>query len=127
MARPGDQSVRHQIYPHWELCISHDVSTLPGIRPLLERFGAEDPRIRVTFRSENGHISVNSNTALALASGEYIALLDADDLLSEDALFRVGREIAGHPDVDLLFSDEDKIRNDGRRFGPYFKSAWNPR
>ena len=68
------ESVRHQIYPHWELCISDDASTLPGIRPLLERFAAEDPRIRVTFRSENGHISVNSNTALALASGEYIAL-----------------------------------------------------
>ena len=118
--------VRHQIYPHWELCISDDASTLPGVRPLLERFAAEDPRIRVTFRSENGHISVNSNTALALASGEYIALLDADDLLSEDALFWVGREIAGHPDVDLLFSDEDKIRSDGKRFAPYFKSAWNP-
>ena len=120
------ESVRHQIYPHWELCISDDASTLLGIRPLLERFAAEDPRIRVTFRNENGHISANSNTALALASGEYIALMDADDLLGEDALFWVGREIAGHPDVDLLFSDEDKIRSDGKRFGPYFKSAWNP-
>lgn len=120
------ESVRHQIYPHWELCISDDASTLPGIRPLLERFAAEDPRIRVTFRNENGHISVNSNTALALASGEYIALMDADDLLSEDALFWVSREIAGHPDVDLLFSDEDKIKTDSKRFGPYFKSAWNP-
>ena len=120
------ESVRHQIYPHWELCISDDASTLPGIRPLLERFAAEDPRIRVTFRNENGHISVNSNTALALASGQYIALMDADDLLSEDALFWVSREIAGHPDVDLLFSDEDKIASDGKRFSPYFKSAWNP-
>ncbi len=120
------ESVHHQIYPHWELCISDDASPLPAIRPLLERFAAEDPRIRVTFRDENGHISVNSNTALALASGEYIALMDADDLFSEDALFWVGREIAGHLDVDLLFSDEDKIRTDGKRFGPYFKSAWNP-
>jgi GT2 family glycosyltransferase len=120
------ESVRRQIYPHWELCVSDDASTLPGIRPLLERFAAEDPRIRVTFRGENGHISVNSNTALAMAGGEYIALMDADDLLSEDALYWVGREIAVHPDVDLLFSDEDKIASDGKRFGPYFKSAWNP-
>jgi GT2 family glycosyltransferase len=120
------ESVRRQIYPHWQLCISDDASTLPGIRPLLERFAAEDSRIRVTFRSENGHISVNSNTALALAGGEYIALMDADDLLSDDALFWVARETAAHPDVDLLFSDEDKIGSDGKRFSPNFKSAWNP-
>ena len=126
MARPGDELVRHQIYPCWELCISDDASTLPGIRPLLERCATDDPRIRVTFRSENGHISVNSNTALTLATGHYVALMDADDLLSEDALFWVAREIAMHPDVDLLFSDEDKIDHRGKRFDPYFKSAWNP-
>jgi GT2 family glycosyltransferase len=120
------ESIRRQIYPHWELCISDDASTLAGIRPLLERYAAEDSRILVTFRSENGHISVNSNTALALANGDYIALMDTDDLLSEDALFWVAREIAIHPDVDLLFSDEDKIDGNGKRFNPYFKSAWNP-
>jgi GT2 family glycosyltransferase len=119
-------SVRNQIYPHWELCISDDASTIAGIRALLEQYAARDPRIRVTFRTENGHISVNSNTALDLASGDYIALLDADDLLSEDALFWVGREIAIHPDVDLIFSDEDKLDEQGRRFDPYFKQAWNP-
>ena len=115
------ESVRRQIYPHWELCISDDASTLPGIRPLLERFAADDSRIRVTFRDENGHISENSNTALALASGEYAALMDADDLLSEDALFWVAREIAAHPDVDLLFSDEDKIDRTGKRLRTVFQ------
>lgn len=120
------ESVLLQIYPHWQLCISDDASTLPGVRPLLERYAAEDSRILVTFRSKNGHISVNSNTALTLAGGAYIALMDADDLLSEDALFWVAREIALHPDVDLLFSDEDKIDDSGKRFNPYFKSAWNP-
>jgi len=119
-------SVRKQIYPNWELCISDDASTITGIRPLLEHYAALDTRIHVTFRSENGHISVNSNTALDLASGNYIALMDADDLLSEDALFWVGREIAIHPEVDLIFSDEDKIGEDGKRFDPYFKPAWNP-
>ena len=120
------ESVRNQIYPHWELCISDDASTLAGIRPLLERYAAQDPRIRLTFRATNGHISANSNSALALASGDYVALLDADDLLSEDALYWVAREIALHPDIDLLFSDEDKIDGKGNRFGPYFKPAWNP-
>ena len=120
------ESVLLQIYPHWQLCISDDASTLPGVRPLLERYAAENSRILVTFRSKNGHISVNSNTALTLAGGAYIALMDADDLLSEDALFWVAREIALHPDVDLLFSDEDKIDDSGKRFNPYFKSAWNP-
>ena len=120
------ESVRQQIYPHWELCISDDASTLGTIRPLLQRYAALDQRIRVTFRSENGHISVNSNTALTLASGDYIALLDADDVISEDALFWVAREIAIFPETDLLFSDEDKIDQRGKRFDPYFKSAWNP-
>lgn len=120
------ESVVLQIYPHWELCISDDASTRVGIRPLLEHYAAKDSRILVTFRSVNAHISVNSNTALKLAKGSYIALLDADDLLSEDALFWIAREIVIHPDVDLLFSDEDKIDSNGKRFDPYFKSAWNP-
>jgi len=119
------QSVRSQIYPHWELCISDDASTLPAIRPLLERYAAQDPRIHVSFRRENGHISANSNDAIALARGDYIALLDADDIISKEALFWVAREIALHPEVDLLFSDEDKIDQLGRRSEPYFKSAWN--
>ena len=123
---PAIDSVRNQIYPHWQLCISDDASTLAGVRPLLERHAGQDRRIFVTFRNQNGHISENSNTALALATGDYVALMDADDLLSEDALFWVAREIVLHSDVDLLFSDEDKIDRRGKRFNPYFKSAWNP-
>ena len=68
-----------------------------------------DRTVRVTFRATNGHISANSNSALDLARGDYIALMDADDLLPKDALFWVAHEIALDPDVDLLFSDEDKI------------------
>jgi O-antigen biosynthesis protein len=120
------ESVRNQIYPHWELCVSDDASTVAGIRPLLGRYAMLDSRINVTFRSENGHISLNSNSAIDLASGDYVALLDADDVLSEDAIYWAAREIALHPEADLLFSDEDKIDSKGRRFDPYFKSAWNP-
>jgi O-antigen biosynthesis protein len=124
--RAAIDSVRQQIYPFWELCISDDASTLAGVRALLERCAAEDDRIRVTFRASNGHISANSNSALDLARGDYVALMDADDLLPEDALFWVAHEIALNPDVDLIFSDEDKVDETGRRFDPYFKAAWNP-
>ena len=82
---------------------------LPGVRELLESYAAQDKRIRVTFRAANGHISANSNTALDLATGDYVALLDADDVLTEDALFWVAHEIALDPPTDMIFSDEDKI------------------
>ena len=123
--REAIESVRRQIYPHWELCISDDASTLAGVRELIESCAAQDKRIRVTFRATNGHISANSNTALDLASGDYVALLDADDVLTEDALFWVAHEIARDPQIDMIFSDEDKIDHEGR-FDPYFKPAWNP-
>jgi GT2 family glycosyltransferase len=124
--RAAIDSVRRQIYPFWELCISDDASTLAGVRALLEDCAAQDDRIRVTFRASNGHISANSNSALALARGDYVALMDADDVLPEDALFWVAHEIALNPDVDLIFTDEDKIDDAGRRFDPYFKATWNP-
>lgn len=119
-------SVRGQIYPHWELCVSDDASTMPGVRELLQSCAAQDPRIRVNFRATNGHISANSNSALDLATGDYVALMDADDLITPDALFWVAHAVASHPDVDLIFSDEDKIDETGRRFDPYFKGAWSP-
>jgi glycosyltransferase involved in cell wall biosynthesis len=118
-------SVRSQIYPNWELCISDDASTREGTRALLEKRSAEDQRIRLRFRDTTGNISINSNSAIDLASGDYLALLDADDLLAENALYWVAREVALHPEVDLIFTDEDKLDERGR-FDPYFKPAWNP-
>lgn len=119
-------SVREQIYPHFELCVSDDASTIGGTREFLEGQAALDARIRLKFRTTNGHISANSNSALALATGDYVALMDADDLLAPDALYWVAHAISSHPDVDLLFSDEDKIDVNDRCFDPYFKGAWNP-
>jgi GT2 family glycosyltransferase/glycosyltransferase involved in cell wall biosynthesis len=119
-------SICRQIYPKWELCLSDDASTLPGVRKVLEAAAKQDDRIKVTFRDSRGHISANTNSALTLASGEFVALVDADDELPEDALFWVAKEIAAHPQCDMLFSDEDKIDEVGNRFAPYFKSDWNP-
>ena len=119
-------SVRAQLYPHWELCISDDASSNPVTRKVIEQFAKSDKRIRVFYRDHNGHISANSNCALSMASGEFVALMDDDDELPEHALFWVAHEIADHPEVDLIFTDEDKIDEHGVRFSPYFKSDWNP-
>jgi glycosyltransferase involved in cell wall biosynthesis len=119
------ESVRNQIYPNWELCIADDASTDPDVRPLLERYTKEDPRIKVIFREKNGHISESSNTALKLATGDWIALFDHDDLLSETALFWVVEAIKQNPKAQLIYSDEDKIDERGVRQAPYFKCDWN--
>ena len=119
------ESVRAQIYPHWELCISDDASTDRAIRPILERYSKLDPRIKVVYREQNGHISAASNDAFKLAKGEWVALLDHDDLLPEHALFWVAETISRHPDIQLIYSDEDKIDEKDQRFHPYFKCDWN--
>lgn len=119
-------SVRQQIYDHWELCIADDASTLPAVRAVLERHAREEARIKIVFRVQNGHISAASNSALSLVSGEWVALLDHDDLLSEHALLWVAEAINRHPEGELFYSDEDKVDENGRRFGPYFKCNWNP-
>lgn len=119
-------SVRQQIYPHWELCIADDASTAPHVRLMLERLSREDSRIRVHYRDINGHISAASNDALSLANGDFVGLIDHDDLLPAHALALVALTLAEHPDCDLIYSDEDKIDLSGERFGPYFKPDWNP-
>lgn len=119
------ESVRGQLYPHWELCIADDASPDPAIRPLLERYAQEDARIKLVIREKNGHISAASNSALELASGEWVALLDHDDQLTEHALFCVAEAILNNPSVRLIYSDEDKINEVGFRHSPYFKCDWN--
>ena len=124
--REAIESVQCQLYPNWELCIADDLSTDSGVRKLLEKFSKKDPRIKVIYRSENGHISRASNSALKLAVGEWVALLDHDDILSEHALYWVVDAINEHPNVRMIYSDEDKIDESGYRHKPYFKCDWNP-
>ena len=112
-------SVFKQIYPHWELCIADDASTNPRIRKLLEKIAAKDQRVKLIFRTENGHISRCSNTALELASGEWLALLDHDDLLSDDALIWVAKTIINEPNAKLIYSDEDNFRLDHEHTNAY--------
>jgi D,D-heptose 1,7-bisphosphate phosphatase len=126
MLEDAIRSVQDQLYPHWELCIADDASTDAGVQELLQRYMDNDSRIKVVFRENNGHISAASNSALELVNGDYVALLDNDDLLREHALFWIVDAVVTHPDAGLIYSDEDKIDQSGLRYDPYFKPDWNP-
>lgn len=119
-------SVLQQAYQHWELCIADDASPSAHVRKVLREYEKRDIRIHVTYRSRNGHIAEASATALAMARGGYIALLDHDDELRPHALLEVAETIVAKPHVELIYSDEDKLDQDGRRCQPYFKPDWNP-
>jgi len=120
------ESIRRQTYSNWELCISDDASTNPEVRQVIDSYVRRDSRIKATYRDVNGHISASSNSALALARGEFVALLDHDDEFSPVALYALALELNRSPDLDLIYSDEDKIDEHGGRYDPYFKSDWNP-
>ncbi len=119
-------SVRRQTYPRWELCIADDASTAPHVRPILAEAAASAPRIRVYFRPQNGHIAAASNSALSIATGDFVGLLDHDDVLAPGALAAAAAAIVTDPAVDVLYTDEDKITSDGTRLEPYFKPGWSP-
>lgn len=119
-------SVLAQLYENWELCIADDASTEPHIRKTLEAYENKDPRIRVAYLSENRGISLASNEALALATGEFVALLDNDDELTENALYENVRLLNQYPYADMIYSDEDKLDMDGKRCEPHFKPDWSP-
>ena len=107
--REAIESVRAQIYENWELCIADDCSTRPRVRSVLNEYAQRDPRIKVVFRDKNGHISQASNSALELVTGEWVAMLDHDDVLRPHALAEIVLEVGRHPDAELIYSDEDKI------------------
>ena len=120
------ESVKNQLYSNWELCIVDDASTDPAVRQQITQYAEDDKRIKPYFRETNGHISVASNTGLEYAQGEFVALLDHDDELTEDALYYIVNEINTYPDAQLFYSDEDKIDVEGNLSGPYFKPDWDP-
>lgn len=120
------ESVQAQVYPHWELCIADDASTNPEVQAFLTEAAQKDTRISIVLRSQNGHISESSNSALEIAKGEWVALLDHDDLLHPMALYELVSTLQSHPEAQIVFSDEDKIDETGQRFGPYFKTDYNP-
>ena len=124
-----DQAIRSivdQVYEGWELCIADDASTAPDVVECLRGWAAADERIHVVHRDSNGGIGAATNSAAANARGEFLAFLDHDDLLSPDALAEVAIHAADHADTDVIYSDDDKIDMNGRRYAPQFKPDWSP-
>lgn len=119
-------SVQAQIYQDWELCIVDDCSPSAHIAPLLQEIAASDSRIKVARLGANGGISVATNAAVKLASGEIVAFLDHDDLITEDCLGEIAIYYCDHPQADVVYSDDDKIDLAGKRFAPQFKPGWAP-
>ena len=119
-------SVIAQNYQNWELCICDDASTEPETIDVLKIYRGSDPRIKITRSECNLHISGATNLAAEFATGDFLAFLDHDDTLEQDALAYVVEAIENAPDVDLLYSNEDIINIDGQFVEPYFKPSWSP-
>ena len=124
--RKAIESVKQQVYPYWELCIADDASTKEHIKAVLNEYAAVDKRIKLLFREQSGNISAASNSALTIATGEYMVLLDNDDELTVDALYENAKLINKHPDADFIYSDEDKIDAHNKHFDAWFKPNWSP-
>ena len=118
-------SIRRQFYPFWEFCIADDNSPAPHVKEILRRYEQIDSRIKVVYRTQNGHISEASNSALAIATGEFVVLLDHDDELAPHALYMIAERLNEQPALQMIYSDEDKIDPGGQRRDPYFKPDWN--
>jgi GT2 family glycosyltransferase/glycosyltransferase involved in cell wall biosynthesis len=119
-------SIVGQVYDNWELCIADDCSTNPDVTSVLREWAARDSRIRLAFRPQNGGISLATNSAALIATGEFLAFVDNDDEIPPDALGEIALYVDRHPQTDILYSDCDKIDAAGRRYNPEFKPDWSP-
>ncbi|MGA2605169.1 MAG: glycosyltransferase [Verrucomicrobiia bacterium] len=120
------QSVLDQTYNKWELCLADGNSDKPGVREVLKEFEKNNRQVRVVFLDRNEGIANNTNAALRLAKGEFIALLDHDDALAPFALFEIVKALNANPALDMIYSDEDKVDGEGNRYEPFFKPDWSP-
>ncbi|XXF80649.1 glycosyltransferase [Myxococcaceae bacterium GXIMD 01537] len=119
-------SVLAQSYENWEMCLADDGSKQPQVAALLEEYSRKDARIRVTRLEANGGIARATNAAISLARGEFVAFMDHDDTLAPHALAEMVLRLEREPQLDMVYSDEDRFDNSGRRFNPFFKPDWSP-
>jgi GT2 family glycosyltransferase len=124
--RAAVDSVLAQAYPDWELCIADDNSSKQNVRQTLQEYAAKDARITIIYRQTNGHIAEATNTAMALAGGDYICLMDHDDEIAPNALYEFAIKLNQDPALDFIYSDEDKLTEQGKRYEPFFKPDWSP-
>lgn len=119
-------SILDQTYQNFEVCLVDDHSSKEETREVLEEYSKKDKRIRVKYRKENGHISKATNDALKMAKGEFVALMDDDDVLPPEALYENVKVLNENKNIDMIYSDEDKINTEGKRCDPNFKSDFAP-
>ncbi|MDR3698642.1 MAG: glycosyltransferase [Candidatus Sulfopaludibacter sp.] len=119
-------SVEKQSYPHWQLCIADDGSQSAEIDAMVRRHCERDHRIQSVRLPGNQGISAASNTAMGLAAGEFVALLDHDDELAPHALYHFVDALNRNREGDIFYSDEDQIDEGGLRSDPFFKPDWSP-
>lgn len=120
------ESVLAQDFDDWEMILVDDFSPTAAVPIVIAQYAQQDSRIRLLERDTNGHIVTASNDGVRLATGEFIALLDHDDLLAPTALSRVAAAVTEHDDVDYVYTDEDKVGDDGRFYGAFHKPSWSP-
>lgn len=121
------ESIRSQTYGNWEVCIADGSPKGESIERVLKRFAQQDPRFKYVILGENKKISGNTNAAMEMARGDFILLADHDDTLTENALYECVKAINEDPEIDVLYSDEDKLDMDGQAlFDPHFKPDFNP-
>lgn len=120
------QSLLDQTYPNWELCIANGSPDDSEMNRILKEYSAEDKRICVRNLEENLGIAGNTNAALTMASGEFVGLLDHDDLLAPNALYEIAKALNEDSELDAVYTDEDKVTTDlSEHFQPHLKPDFN--
>lgn len=119
-------SLLEQTYENWELCIADASPENASMEYVLKEYAARDSRIRWKKLEKNMGIAENTNQAFAMASGDFVGLLDHDDLLAPNALYEIAAALEKEPDIDVLYTDEDKVRGDSlEHFQPHLKPDFN--
>lgn len=119
-------SVLAQTYDNFELILVDDHSSWENVRPVLQRYESSD-KVRVIYRPVNGHISVATNDGIFASDGDFIVFMDCDDTIEPTALYEFARKLNENPQLDFIYSDEDKLTEDGKiRHQPFFKPDWSP-
>ena len=119
-------SILGQSYDNFEVCIADDHSSLEETIDTLKEYEKRDKRIKVTYREKNGMISEASNTAIKMASGEFLVLVDNDDTIDKNSLYYIVEELNKDKSLDFIYSDEDKIDFKGKYMEPHFKPDYSP-
>lgn len=119
-------SVRNQTYGNWELCIANASPEDENMAGVLKEYQEMDDRILVKDLAENAGIAQNTNEALSMATGDFVALLDHDDLLAPNALYEAAKAVDENPEIDVIYTDEDKVNTElTEHFQPHLKPDFN--